>query len=100
MWHNDYKIPNGVHAYGRRFEPYGPDNYPYEIAKIQEMTAVRDTAICQAAAGIQMAVAAADARTSVLPDVETSFEHDPYADGGCQSLEVEDAVAQLTAPDG
>jgi lysophospholipase L1-like esterase len=46
MWHNDFKIPNGVHAYGRRYNPFGPDNYPAEIAKIREMTAVRDEAIC------------------------------------------------------
>lgn len=100
MWHNDYKIPNGVHAYGRRFEPYGPDNYPYEIAKIQEMTAVRDTAIWQAAEGIQMDVAAADAQTSVLPEVETNFEHDHYGHGGSQYLYGEDAVDQLTVPEG
>ena len=23
-WLNDYKIPNGVHVYGRRYNPYGP----------------------------------------------------------------------------
>ncbi|MDQ6814886.1 MAG: SGNH/GDSL hydrolase family protein, partial [Bacteroidota bacterium] len=31
MWHNDLKIPNGVHVYGRRFNPFGPDNYPQEL---------------------------------------------------------------------
>jgi len=34
MWHNDFKIPNGVHVYGRRYNPFGPDNYPAEIEKI------------------------------------------------------------------
>lgn len=45
FWHNDFKIPNGVHAYGRRYDPFGPDNYPFEIEKIRQMTAIRDTAI-------------------------------------------------------
>src|SRR5690606_34472801 len=27
MWTNDYKIPNGVHVFGRRYDPFGPDNY-------------------------------------------------------------------------
>ena len=22
MWHNDIKIPNGVHVYGRRYDPF------------------------------------------------------------------------------
>ena len=37
LWINDYKIPNGVHVFGRRYKPYGPDNYPFEIKKIREM---------------------------------------------------------------
>jgi hypothetical protein len=45
MWHNDIKIPNGVQVFGRRFRPYGPDNYPPEVEKIREMTAIRDEAI-------------------------------------------------------
>ena len=24
MWHNDFKIPNGVHVFGRRYNPFGP----------------------------------------------------------------------------
>lgn len=30
-WTNLYKVPNGVHAYGRRYNPYGPGNYPFEL---------------------------------------------------------------------
>ena len=33
-WHNDYKIPNGVHVFGRRHKPFGPDNYPDELIRI------------------------------------------------------------------
>jgi hypothetical protein len=51
MWHNDYKIPNGVHVYGQRYQPFGPDNYPAELVKIREMTAIRDEAIWKAVKG-------------------------------------------------
>jgi mono/diheme cytochrome c family protein/glucose/arabinose dehydrogenase len=73
MWHNDYKIPNGVHVFGRRYNPFGPDNYPAEQKKIREMTLIRDTAIWMAAKGIRMEVAAADSRTSPLPPVKTNY---------------------------
>jgi mono/diheme cytochrome c family protein/glucose/arabinose dehydrogenase len=73
MWQNDYKIPNGVHVFGRRYNPFGPDNYPAEQKKIREMTLIRDTAIWLAAKGIRMDIAAADARTSSLPPVKTNY---------------------------
>ncbi len=72
-WLNDYKIPNGVHVHGRRFEPYGPDNYPAELQKIRAMTRIRDTAIWLALKGQQMDLNAADARTPALPPVATNF---------------------------
>ena len=72
-WHNDYKIPNGVHVYGRRYNPFGPDNYPAELEKIRQMTAIRDTAIWHVAAGTTMDVYAADARTRELPEVVTNY---------------------------
>lgn len=74
MWHNDFKIPNGVHAYGRRYDPFGPDNYPYEIEKIRQMTANRDTNIWAAAAeNKKLDLATMDARTRSLPDVQTNY---------------------------
>jgi glucose/arabinose dehydrogenase/mono/diheme cytochrome c family protein len=73
MWHNDFKIPNGVHANGRRYDPFGPDNYPAEIAKIREMTAIRDEAIWMAAKGEKMDLMAADSKTSKLPEVKTNY---------------------------
>lgn len=45
MWHNDIKAPNGVHVFGRRYDPFGPGNYPAELQKIREMTVIRDTAV-------------------------------------------------------
>ena len=65
VWHNDFKIPNGVHVFGRRFNPFGPDNYPAELKKIREMTAIRDQAIWAAAKGEQLDLASADSQTSV-----------------------------------
>src|SRR5690606_37269258 len=54
VWFQDFKHPNGVQAFGRRFDPFGPDNYPAEFTKIREMTAIRDEAIWQANQGIRM----------------------------------------------
>ncbi|WP_350179431.1 PVC-type heme-binding CxxCH protein [Phaeodactylibacter sp.] len=74
FWANDYKIPNSVHVYGRRYEPYGPDNYPAEIRKIQAMTVVRDTVIWKLLQGEPYDLKTADARTPDLPLVETNFK--------------------------
>ncbi|MGI9542539.1 MAG: PVC-type heme-binding CxxCH protein, partial [Cyclobacteriaceae bacterium] len=74
FWHNDFKIPNGVHVFGRRYNPFGPDNYPAEIKKIREMTAIRDQAIWRALKGEKIDLAAADAKTSTLPPVETNYQ--------------------------
>ena len=72
-WLNDYKIPNGVHVYGRRYKPFGPANYPPELKKTREMTDVRDRAIWWTLAGGDFDLAAADAKTSKLPPVKTNF---------------------------
>lgn len=74
FWHNDFKIPNGVHVYGRRFNPFGPDNYPHELRKTREMNVIRDQAIWAMLKGEQFDVAAADAKTYKLPPVETNYQ--------------------------
>ncbi len=74
FWHKDFKMPNGVHVFGRRYEPFGPDNYPAEIAKIREMTVLRDSAVWRALQGERMDLAAADAQTTPLPPVETNYQ--------------------------
>lgn len=81
LWHNDFKIPNGVHVFGRRYNPFGPDNYPYELRKIREMTAIRDTAIWKAAKGIKMDLAKADLNTFTLPEVITNYKSGDYGRG-------------------
>tara|TARA_R110002074_G_scaffold203432_11_gene371448 strand:+ start:10283 stop:13444 length:3162 start_codon:yes stop_codon:yes gene_type:complete len=72
-WHNDYKIPNGVHVFGRRHAPYGPDNYPYEIKKTRELTAIRDSMIWATVQNKSYDVVSADALTSSLPPVATNY---------------------------
>lgn len=73
-WLNNFKIPNGVHVYGRRYNPFGPDNYPYELQKTREMTAIRDRNILATLAGNPFDLAAEDAKTLKLPPVETNYK--------------------------
>ena len=73
FWLNDFKVPNGVHVYGRRYNPFGPQNYPYEIEKTREFTVNRDKAIWSILAGKSFDLAAADRATSELPDVPTNY---------------------------
>ena len=85
IWSQDYKIPNGVHAYGRRFNPFGPDNYPFEIEKLRQMGYNRDTAIWMAARGEEADLARMDSATSKLPEVHTNYE---FREGGEWTLSV------------
>ena len=98
LWHNDYKIPNGVHVYGRRYDPFGPDNYPFEIEKIRQMTAIRDTAIWEANQGRIKDLAAADAKTRSLPEVETNYN--PQANGSLEYKYGEEALKTIQVPEG
>jgi len=99
MWHNDFKIPNGVHAYGRRYNPFGPENYPAEIEKIREMTSIRDEAIWQATKGEKMDLAAADAKTKKLPDIKTNYKPSEK-NGTPEYLYGQDALDKLHTPPG
>lgn len=74
MWLNDFKVPNGVHVYGRRYNPYGPANYPFELKKTREFTQIRDQAIWATLKGEEFDVAGADAKTSQLPPVESNYK--------------------------
>lgn len=100
FWHNDFKIPNGVHVYGRRYNPFGPDNYPAELKKIRAMTSIRDTAIWLALKGEQKDLAAADALSPSLPPVETNFKPGDYGRGEMKYLYGEEALAKLKVPEG
>lgn len=72
-WLNNFKIPNGVHVYGQRYNPFGPQNYPDELRKTEEMTDVRDRAIWAVLNGQLFDLAAEDAKTHPLPPVETNY---------------------------
>lgn len=98
LWHNYYKIPNGVHVFGRRHRPFGPQNYPDELIKLDQMTTNRDQAIWAAVRGSEFNLAYADTNTHVLPETKTNYR--PSGKNG--SLEYKygkDAVATFkTAP--
>ena len=72
-WLNDFKVPNGVHVYGRRYNPFGPQNYPFEIEKTREYTAIRDQAIWATLKGKKFDTSSADAKTSKLPEVPINY---------------------------
>lgn len=96
FWHNDYKVPNGVHVFGRRYDPFGSENYPLEIKKNRQMTANRDTLIWAITNGKTYDLAAADAKTVQLKNIETNFkisEGIPYLYG-------EDALKKFTLAPG
>ncbi len=99
FWHNDFKIPNGVHAYGRRFDPFGPANYPYEIEKIRQMTHIRDSAIWRANKGLTTDLAAADAKTRTLPPVQTNYVQGE-GNGNPEYLYGQEALDHLNAAKG
>ncbi len=74
FWHNDYKIPNGVHVYGRRYKPFGPDNYPEELIKIRQLTANRDSAIWSFLKNETFDLNLADQKTQSLTPVKTNYQ--------------------------
>jgi len=93
-WRDDCRIPNGVHVYGRRREPFGMVNYPQEIEKLRQLTANRDEAIHAMVAGMSFDLAAADARTRALDPVPTNVRHDIHYRSG------EEALQAVTMMDG
>ena len=93
MWLSYYKIPNGVHVYGRRNGPYGPQNYPAELRKLEQMVNIREQAIWALAAGGKFDVAAADARTEELPVIGKVDPNIKYLSG-------EESLKTLTVPPG
>jgi len=98
-WLNDFKIPNGVHVYGRRYKPFGPLNYPDELKKTREMTALRDAAIWRALDGKKSDLATADAKTHKLPPVKSNFK--PSGKNGTPDYQAgKSSQTKLTLPEG
>ncbi len=92
LWDNDYRMPNGVHAFGRRWQPFGDFNYPEEFTKVRQMTDLRDPVIWAAARG--KSAAADDATTLPLSPVATNFHRD------ITYLSEPDAMAKFEVPEG
>lgn len=73
MWFNDYRMLNGVHVHGRRYRPFGNVNYPEEIEKIRQMTALRDRKIWEVARGETTDLTVDDSQTRELTPIETNY---------------------------
>ena len=99
LWQNDYNILNGVHAYGRRYAPYGPQNYPDEAQKNREMAALRDQLIHNVAMGKTTNLTVDDSKTHVLPPVPTNYTPS-NKNGTTEYLYGKDAESKLTVPEG
>ncbi|MCU0795950.1 MAG: GDSL-type esterase/lipase family protein [Akkermansiaceae bacterium] len=99
FWTHDFRMPNGVHVDGRRYRPFGPDNYPAERVKIRAMTEVRDQAIHAAIQGRSFDLAKADAATPPLPEVKSNYA--PSGKNGQPEYKpTPDALQALTTPEG
>ena len=99
FWSADYHILNGVHAYGGRYKPYGPQNYPDEVAKTREMTALRDALIHDVAAAKKKNLAVDDSGTRKLPPVPSNYT--PSNKTGSEKYRYGDEAAKsLTLPEG
>jgi len=94
FWSNDYNILNGVHSYGRRYNPFGPQNYPDEVLKTREMTALRDKLIHSIAAGKTTNLSVDDSKTHALSPVKSNVNTKP------NYLYAQDAEKSLTVPEG
>jgi mono/diheme cytochrome c family protein len=94
FWFNDYRMLNGVHVYGRRYLPYGDKNYPEEIEKIRQMTALRDEEIHKIVQGKTESLKVDDSQTLKLSPTETNF------DFPIEFLDVDKALKHFTVPEG
>ena len=93
LWDNDYRMRNGVHAHGRRWQPFGDQNYPEEIEKIRQMTDLRDKAIWAAARDETYAPDDTH-ETRPLSPTETNFDRE------ITYLDEAQALEKFTTPTG
>ncbi len=98
-WRLDYDMLNGVHSYGRRYNPYGPQNYPDEVFKLREMASLRDQRIHEIATGKTTDLAIDDSSTHPLPPVPTNYVPS-NKNGNPEYLYGEDALKTMTVPEG
>ena len=93
MWHKFYKIPNGVHVFGRRHRPHGPKNYPHELKKLEQLVANRDQAIWAILQDKKFDLAAADERTHPIPTIGQVNTRIKYQSG-------KEAIKSFRLPEG
>ena len=96
FWFNDVQMLNGVHSYGRRWRPFGNVNYPEEIEKLRQLTAIRDQAVWAANQGKTIDLAAKDRQTRPLTPIPTNAarrRQNAYQYG-------QDALAKFSLPEG
>lgn len=94
FWLNDYRMLNGVHAYGRRYKPFGEFNYPQEIEKIRQMTVLRDQQVWAQASQGESQGKVDDSATRPLEAVTTNYVRPiTYLSG-------EEAIKEMSLPDG
>jgi mono/diheme cytochrome c family protein/glucose/arabinose dehydrogenase len=99
FWTNDYNILNGVHTHGRRYNPFGPQNYPDEVKKMREMAALRDDLIHNVASGKTAALTVDDSKTHELPPVPSNYQ--PSNKNGSPEYKYgQDALDTMTVPEG
>ena len=100
FWRNDYRMLNGVHAYGQRWNPYGNFNYPEEIEKIRQMTVLRDDNIRAIAQGKSSTLKVDDASTRPLTPVTTNYKPSDK-NGELNYIEEEaEALSKFILPEG
>jgi len=99
FWRNDYRMLNGVHAYGQRWAPYGNFNYPEEIEKIRQMTVLRDENIWNVAAGKSSTLEVADEKTRPLTPVVSNYEPSEK-NGTLNYLPADDSMEKFKLPEG
>ncbi|MCB1229302.1 MAG: c-type cytochrome [Verrucomicrobiae bacterium] len=102
FWNNDYNILNSVHTHGQRYNPFGPQNYPYEVAKTRNMLAVRDELINEIAQGKTTDLQVDDSGTGDLPPVPTNFtpKDDKGKMGSIEYLDGEESLKSFTMAEG
>ncbi len=99
FWNSDYNLVNGVHAYGRRYNPYGPQNYPDEVTKTREMTALRDKLIHDIASRAKTDLKVDDSSTHTLAPVPTNYRQSAK-NGNEDYLYGTENLESLTVPEG
>jgi mono/diheme cytochrome c family protein/glucose/arabinose dehydrogenase len=100
LWNCDYAIVNGVHTHGQRYNPFGPQNYPAEVAKARQMAALRDTLIHELAQGKRTDLQVDDSGTLPLPPVPSNFKPDMKNGNPTEFLSGEAAIAKMKVAPG